>query len=99
MRKKIKDFIASCNGKTTIAELQEVCASEKELKEILKAYSKKNNGKQDKDYELSCELKETVLKAFENVPKEEITCLNIQKKLQVGYGIAWRLKDWLLHTK
>lgn len=99
MRKKIKDFIARCNGKTTISELQEVCLNEKELKQILKAYSEKNEKKHDNDYELPRELKETALKAFENVPKEEVTCLNIQKKFQVGYGIAWRLKEWLLQVK
>ena len=44
---------------------------------------------------LSLAWKKKALDAFAFIPIEKITTMKIQVKLQVGYHLALKIKDWL----
>ena len=48
---------------------------------------------------LSIAWKKKSLDAFAFTPIEEITMMKIQIKLQVGYHLALKIKDWLFKVK
>ena len=48
---------------------------------------------------LSIVWKKKALDAFAFMPIERITTIKIQIKLQVGYHLALKIKDWLAQIK
>ena len=48
---------------------------------------------------LSIVWKKKALDAFAFTPIEKITAMKIQIKLQVGYHLALKIKDWLVQAK
>ena len=48
---------------------------------------------------LSLAWKKKALDAFAFMPIERITTMKIQIKLQVGYHLALKIKDWLVEVK
>ena len=48
---------------------------------------------------LSLAWKKKALDAFAFMPIEKITTMKIQIKLQVGYHLALKIKDWLVLIK
>ena len=49
--------------------------------------------------QLSLVWKKKALDAFAFTPIEKITTMKIQIKLQVGYHLALKIKDWLFKVK
>ena len=52
-----------------------------------------------REEKLSLAWKKKALDAFAFMPIEKITTMKIQIKLQVGYHLALKIKDWLLKVK
>ena len=52
-----------------------------------------------REEKLSLAWKKEALDAFAFMPIEKITTMKIQIKLQVGYHLALKIKDWLVHIK
>ena len=52
-----------------------------------------------REEKLSIVWKKKALDAFAFMPIEEITTMKIQIKLQVGYHLALKIKDWLFKVK
>ena len=52
-----------------------------------------------RDEQLSLAWKKKALDAFAFMPIEKITTMKIQIKLQVGYHLALKIKDWLVRIK
>ena len=48
---------------------------------------------------LSLVWKKKALDTFAFMPFEKITAMKIQIKLQVGYHLALKIKDWLVEIK
>lgn len=97
MRKEIKEFVARMNGDTTLEEIENICQNEEELNYILQ--NLKNVKASGEPIVLPLSLRLRAKLAFESVPTEEITTILVQKKLNVGYGKAWEIKEWLKQTK
>jgi hypothetical protein len=52
-----------------------------------------------REEQLSLVWKMKALDAFAFMPIERITTMKIQIKLQVGYHLALKIKDWLVQIK
>ena len=52
-----------------------------------------------REEQLSLVWKKKALDAFAFMPIEKITTIKIQIKLQVGYHLALKIKDWLVTIK
>lgn len=52
-----------------------------------------------REEKLSIEWKKEALDAFAFMPIGKITTMKIQIKLQVGYHLALKIKDWLVTIK
>ena len=52
-----------------------------------------------REEKLSLAWKKKALDAFAFMPIERITTMKIQIKLQVGYHLALKIKDWLVEVK
>ena len=52
-----------------------------------------------REEKLSLVWKKKALDAFAFMPIEKITTMKIQIKLQVGYHLALKIKDWLVQIK
>ena len=52
-----------------------------------------------REEQLSLAWKKKALDAFAFMPIEKITAMKIQIKLQVGYHLALKIKDWLAQIK
>ena len=52
-----------------------------------------------REEKLSLTWKKKALDAFAFMPIEKITTMKIQIKLQVGYHLALKIKDWLAQIK
>ena len=52
-----------------------------------------------REEKLSIVWKKKALDAFAFMPIEKITTMKIQIKLQVGYHLALKIKDWLVRIK
>ena len=52
-----------------------------------------------REEKLSLAWKKKALDAFAFMPIEKITTMKIQIKLQVGYHVALKIKDWLFKVK
>jgi hypothetical protein len=52
-----------------------------------------------REEQLSLVWKKKALDAFAFMPIERITTMKIQIKLQVGYHLALKIKDWLVQIK
>lgn len=97
MRKEIKEFIAHMDCNTTLDEIENICQNEEEWNYVLESF--KNVEGSDESIVLPLSLRLRAKLAFKNVPAEEITTLLVQKKLNVGYGKAWIIKEWLKRRK
>lgn len=99
MRKKIIKFIANCNENTSIDKLKRICMSKDELNFALSTCISLIQNHTVDDDEITKKQKAVALREFENTPKEKITPALMQKRLGIGFGLAWRLNDWLVKTK
>ena len=52
-----------------------------------------------REEKLSLVRKKKALDAFAFTPIEKVTTMKIQIKLQVGYHLALKIKDWLFKVK
>ena len=96
MREEFLEFLARVNQNTTLDELQQHCQTQDELDWALKIAQM---DKQNEQEELSMDWKKKALKAFDSVPSWKITVKALQIKLNVGYHLASKIKDWLLQIK
>lgn len=97
MRKEIVEFTKNMRAETTLDEIQAICRNTEELDYIFehcKGFEKKVEAK-----ELPLSLRLRARLAFKDTPTWEITTLLVQKKLQIGYGKAYAIKDWLIKSK
>lgn len=95
MREEFLEFLARVNQKTTLDELQQHCQTDKEFSLALKKAEETPCERE----ELSDEWKEKAMLAFKNVAISDIHTKAVQIKLNVGYHLACKIKDWLLQIK
>lgn len=96
MREEFLEFLVRVNQNTTLDELQQHCQTQDELEWALKIAQM---DKQNEQEEISIDWKKKALKAFDGVPPWKITTQALQIKLNVGYHLASKMKDWLLQIK
>lgn len=91
MRKEISKFIKNMNGETTLVEVAKVCKTTEELDFVLQAFQNIKTTER-KSVVISDELKKRAIPVLKEM--REVTTLNIQKALCVGYSVAIKIKDW-----
>lgn len=97
MRKEIVEFVKNMRAETTLDEIQAACRSTEELNYVFERCNGFENAAEKKELPLSLRLK--AKRTFKDTSVWEITTLLVQKKLQVGYGKACAIKDWLIKSK
>lgn len=91
MRKELSKFIKNMNGQTTLDEVAKVCKSTEELDIVLQAFQNIKKTERTPTV-ISDELKMRAILVLKEM--REVTVLNIQKSLCVGYSTAIKIKDW-----
>ena len=91
MRKELSKFIKNMNGETTLDEIAKVCKTTEELDIVLQAFQNIKTTER-KPVGISDELKTLATPVLREL--REVTTLNIQKALCVGYSTAVKIKDW-----
>lgn len=91
MRKELSKFIKNMNGQTTLDEVAKVCKSTEELDIVLQAFQNIKTTERTTTV-ISEELKKRAIPVLKEM--REVTTLNVQKALCVGYSTAVKIKDW-----
>ena len=91
MRKELSKFIKNMNGQTTLDEVAKVCKSTEELDIVLQAFQNIKKTERTPTV-ISVELKKRAIPVLKEM--RELTTLNVQKALCVGYSTAVKKKDW-----
>jgi hypothetical protein len=100
LREELIEFIATANKNTKLTDMVSVCNDMDEVNIVMNWISMLNDDDDDDDDdELSNALKIQAYNEFENVPTYQITVLQLQKKLSIGYGKAYKLLKWLKKVK
>ena len=97
MREEFEEFLETVNTETTIDELVEYCQTDEEWELIFKKVRQKRL-KTHPDF-IPLEWQERSWEVFKDVPVCQIKTKDIQIKMQVGYHLAIKIKDWLVHIK
>ena len=64
--------------------------------QVLEGYVEVEREKVEEDTEAETKLFLKAKELFKDIPKEQLKTSLIQRKLQIGYGRASRIKDYLL---
>ena len=97
MRKEFEEFLKTLNWETTLEEIGKVCQTDEELACVLAAMEGRTIRR--KTTFLSAPLRRKALLAFQDTPTKEITAVEIQKRLFVGYGQAVVVRTWLVKQR
>ena len=97
MRKEIVEFVKNMRAETTLDEIQAVCRGTEEVNYVFEHCQGFENAAGKKELPLSLRIRARL--AFKDTPTWEMTTLLVHKKLQVGYGKACAIKEWLIKSK
>lgn len=96
LREEVKELVLQDDEKA-LDELYTVCKTVDEIFDVVK-YRRLLHGerKRNPEEELTEEWKKIAYDAFKDIRPEDLRILHIQKKLNVGYSLALRIRDWLM---
>ena len=96
MRKEFENFLQTVHKGTTLDELAEHCQTDEELELALKKAEEKPCFSKEA---LSDTWKEKAWAIFKDVATKDINTKVVQIKLNVGYSLAIKIKNWLIEEK